>query len=80
MNLYLISQTKNNDYDTYDAAVVAAETAEQAQVMHPNHDRSCNDKLRDYTWTSPENVTVKLIGEAVPDTTAGVVLASFNAG
>lgn len=31
MNLYLISQDVNNDYDTYDSAVVAAESEEEAR-------------------------------------------------
>jgi len=36
VNLYHISQQVNNGYDTYDSAVVAAETAEQAKCMHPD--------------------------------------------
>ena len=36
MNLYLISQNHNNDYDTYDSAVVVAESAESAKRMHPS--------------------------------------------
>lgn len=38
MNIYLISQNKNVGYDTYDSAVVAAETAEAARCTHPRHD------------------------------------------
>lgn len=36
MNLYLISQDVSNDYDTYDAAVVAAESEEEARKIHPS--------------------------------------------
>ena len=36
MNLYLLTQDTNNDYDTYDSCVVASETEEEAQLMHPN--------------------------------------------
>ena len=36
MNLYLISQTKYDDYDTYDSAVVAAESEDDARKIHPN--------------------------------------------
>ena len=35
MNLYLISQSVNNEYDTYDSAVVAAESEEDATKIHP---------------------------------------------
>lgn len=35
MNLYLIWQEKNTNYDTYDSAVVAAESAEDARWIHP---------------------------------------------
>jgi len=36
MNLYKISQTVNNDYDTYDSAVVAAPSAEAAKRICPD--------------------------------------------
>lgn len=36
MNLYLISQDKNNDYDTYDSAVVAAKSPQDAKEIHPS--------------------------------------------
>lgn len=35
MNLYLISQSANLGYDTYDCAVVAAETEDIARSIHP---------------------------------------------
>jgi hypothetical protein len=77
MNLYLISQTENQDYDTYDAAVVAAETIDEAQKTHPS-------AIKDWiarTWaSSPHQVRVELIGKAKDGTKAGVILASFNAG
>lgn len=36
MNLYLISQTINEGYDTYDSAVVAAESEDEARKIHPS--------------------------------------------
>jgi hypothetical protein len=36
MNLYRISQQINNDYDTYDSAVVCAENEEEARRTHPS--------------------------------------------
>ena len=35
LNLYLISQTVNDDYDTFDSAVVAARDEEDAKSIHP---------------------------------------------
>ena len=35
MNLYKISQSANNDYDTYDSAIVAAENEEEARKINP---------------------------------------------
>lgn len=35
MNLYLLTQHSNRGYDTYDSMVVAAESEEDARLMHP---------------------------------------------
>ncbi len=87
MNLYLISQKTNQDYDTFDSAVVAAPTAEVAAQMDP-----AEDTLSGYIdWDNPElrvdhwcdnlsDVKVRLIGKAVEGTKQGVICASFNAG
>lgn len=37
LNLYLISQTVNNGYDTYDSAVVAAASEEEARLIYPDN-------------------------------------------
>jgi hypothetical protein len=37
MKLWLISQDVNNNYDTYDSAVVAAETEEEARNIYPDN-------------------------------------------
>lgn len=84
MNLYLISQNVNTDWDTYDFAVVAAESASLAQRTYPgvylprDWPESSYDDLDE--WTSPANVHVKYIGEAAYDIAAGVICASFKAG
>lgn len=36
MNLYLISQDKNEGYDIYDSAVVAAKSTQDARNIHPS--------------------------------------------
>ena len=74
MNLYLVSQSVNNDYDTYDAMIVAAPDEETARNMHPKGYRAPFDT----TWAHPSDVYVELIGQT--DREAGIILASFNAG
>jgi len=82
MKLFLISQTVNNDYDTYDSAVVCAENEDDAKSIRPDgHDaKEYFDKWGNAYWCRPEDVVVKYIGEAAPESTRGVVCASFNAG
>lgn len=82
MNLYLISQGINDDYDTYSDAVVAADTAEDAAAIHPNgRDKLVPGFKDNRTWTSNINeVSVKLIGHALEGTPAGVICSSFHAG
>jgi hypothetical protein len=78
MNLYLISQTKTQGYDTFDSAVVAATCIPEAQAIHPNGNAAWRD---DFTWCStPEQVKAVLIGRAVEGTKPGLIIASFNAG
>jgi hypothetical protein len=77
VKLWLISQTTNNDYDTYDSAVVCAETEEAARGIHPS---GSGWEYSSGSWVSEDKVTVRLIGEATEDIPPGVVLASFNAG
>lgn len=77
MKLYLISQTENNRSDTYDSAVVCAADEDAARNIQPGDDWGA----KYLTWCSgPEKVAVRYIGEAAPDLSPGVVLASFNAG
>jgi hypothetical protein len=77
MKLFHISQTENNNYDTFDSAVVAAESEDAARNTVPG-------KPFGHSWTdwcsTPELVTVCYIGEAAEGTPAGVICASFNAG
>lgn len=81
MNLYRISQEVNQDYDTYDSAVVCAETEEGARSTHPSGSSDWDGKHREYgDWTDKENVKVELIGVADPTQSRGVICASFNAG
>ena len=76
MKLYYIRHTKMLGYDSYDSAVVAAKSEEDAKDIHPS-----DSKKWDYsTWVSREDVIAELIGTAKAGTIRGVIVASFNAG
>ncbi len=79
MNLYLISQDKNDGYDTYDAAVVAANTENEARMIHPGGGANIDDIPPNCWVANAEDVSVRLIGTAVSGRWLGVILASFNA-
>lgn len=81
MNLYLISQEENSEYDTYDSAVVAAPDEESAKRIHPRGPE-CWQGYPSRTWCrTPSEVTAKYIGMASGEITAGTVIcSSFNAG
>jgi len=95
MKLYLISQNQNDDYDTYDSAVVAADNEILARATHPSeykvwiegrvHFKYSNGTIEpesgSHDWASDlEAIKVEYLGEAKEGTEAGIVLASFNAG
>jgi hypothetical protein len=79
--LWHISQTENNNYDTYDSAVVIAPDEDAARLIHPG-----GTDLKDWgykygTWcSSPDKVSVRRIGTAEDGAAGDVVCASFNAG
>lgn len=83
MKLFLISQDENNDYDTYDSAVVCAPDEAAARLMDPGGNDGAPPRweCKYSSWcSSPEKVAVQLIGDAAPGLPLGVVCASFNAG
>lgn len=84
MKLFLISQDINKGYDTFDSAVVSAESADDARTIHPigsyeftplkwGQDGRC--------WVpyhEAHKIKVEYIGETEKE--RGVICASFNAG
>lgn len=72
MKLWIISQAHNWAYETYDSAVVAAETEEDARRCAPELGMDC--------WAEPQHVKAQLIGEAIEGTEAGWLLGSYNSG
>ena len=82
MHLYLISQSKNNGYDVYDSAVVAARSPAAARRIHPSlYMEDWDGETEAYgSWCAVKHVEVDRIGKAKSGTEAGVICSSFNAG
>lgn len=94
MKLFKIERPDNCDYEEYDSAVVAARDEASAKLINPNEgyvwvpecdkwfcgDRLQHEAYRHGGWVHPDKVIVTKIGNAVPGTKPGVIVASFNAG
>lgn len=84
VKLWYIHQSNNRDYDTFDSAVVAAVSEDEARYTHPDGNKWDGKQWgRSYgfaDWVRPDEVQVVHIGEAKEGTEAGVICASFNAG
>jgi hypothetical protein len=82
LNLYFIQTRCDSGYETYDSAVVVAESAKQARKIHP--DGGSLDITKDgarHSWVgNPDLVIATFIGKAKRGTKVGVICASFNAG
>jgi hypothetical protein len=82
VNLYLLSQSSNDGFDSYDSAVVAAPDDETARRIHPEF--KAGDEIDDWTpwmleqWAAPQELTVCYLGEAADGVAFGVVCASYN--
>lgn len=75
MKLFLLWQDVNNDYDTYDSCLVAANDAEDARTIQPSESAAMWD-----SWADAEHIQCRCIGEAAEWIKRGVIIASFNAG
>ena len=90
MNIYLVSQDVNDDYDTYDSFVVVASDEEEARNIHPQITRGFYDTPKEIRelWTrkygswarSPDQVAVKLIGTTDSEKSGTIICTSYNAG
>ena len=94
-NLYLIHASEEYlGYDTYDSAVVCANSEQEAKCIHPDGDYvfinekliskecgyACHDKYF-RGWAHPNDVQVTFVGVAAKGMQPGtVVCASYNAG
>jgi hypothetical protein len=81
MNLYLIHQTINADYESYTAAIVVAEDRNEAKVMHPAGKGRKLDDNSDCTWVSNVNdVHCQYLGVAKESDKPGVIYAYYYGG
>ena len=84
MNIYLISQNVNTGYDTFDSAVVTANTEEEARIIKPSWDSQIepwDGKNNEYgSWCDAKDVKVKLIGKSDIISEPKIICSSFNAG
>lgn len=94
MFLYLISQSTNNEYDTYDSAVVVAKNEYNAKRIHPSGNKEYDHTVGkwvsknaiipffDDSWCDNlDDILVTYIGVASSGMNDGeVVCASYNAG
>lgn len=79
MNIYKVSRTDDVSYDEYEAFVCAAESEDEARMMHPGFggwDQVCADWVR---REERDTLKVEMIGQAACGVT-GIILESFNAG
>ena len=82
MKLYLISQTENDNWDTYGKAVVCAIDETQARNMNPGTGKPMIKKdwnNREHMWcSSPKQVVVEYLGETQKEREPGVILCASN--
>ena len=83
MKLYKISQNLNDDYETYNAAIVCASSEDEARHLHPHSGYLTADDGR-HTWVTLgqiNSIEVQYIGEASSNLDCPqIILASYNAG
>jgi hypothetical protein len=75
LKLWKIYQTVNNDWDTFQAAVVAAPTEDIARTIHPG-----GEFWEERVWCAPQDVQVVYLGTAKEGTEQGIILSYFKAG
>lgn len=81
MNIYLLSQEINFDYNTYDSCIVCAENEDEARNIHPDENYGWESVIKSWVQENEKDkITVELIGKANKNIKKGVILASFNAG
>jgi hypothetical protein len=84
LSLFLVSQNKNNNYDTYDSFVIACEDKDVARHANPKDGAAMTEEDWSYPYSSwcssPRHVKVTYLGAADPSVKRGIVCKSFNPG
>jgi len=84
LKLYLVSQTENSGYDTYDSFVIACESEEEARHTIPSNGLVMTEEDWSHPYSSwcssSDSVKVTYLGIADPSVHHGIVCSSFNAG
>ncbi len=80
--IYKISQDVNKQWDTYDSAVVIAESEKRARMTYPHPGCKVGEweGCSDMCWCSADQVKVELLGKAIEGKEEGLVVSSFNRG
>ena len=74
--LWLLKQSENRWYDTYDSCIVAAMTEKEAKEISPSGKFGTRSR-----WAfSPDSVTAEKIGVTQKHREGQVILGSYNAG
>lgn len=79
MNLFLVHRTDIVRYDQFVSFVVASENSKKAKAYIPTF-KGLKGNPDPSTWTTKENIKVKLIGSTDKFKEGDIVIASFNAG
>jgi hypothetical protein len=80
MNIYKLTQNVNTGYDTYDALVVYAKSAERAREIMPYE---VDEKDTYNLWVSSadkDKIKVEYLGKARSNAKEGIIVSSFVAG
>lgn len=83
LKLYLLEQSVNQEYDTYDSIVVIAENEDKARMISPHGIFLNSEEYRSWGWVSlrdADKIKITYLGDAKPGSTESVVITSFNAG
>lgn len=79
MNIYHVIRNSDLNYDEYSDFVTIQENEEAARTAQPE-DNKYEPNNSWSSWVEPKDVTVVLIGTALPDAKAGCICSSFHAG
>jgi hypothetical protein len=84
MKLFLVSQTKNSNYDTYSDFVICCENEEMARNASPQNGEPLTEKEWKKTYSSwcssIDQVTVEYLGKAKEGLEKGIICSSYHAG